>query len=256
MNENQPIMIQIESLSAAYENRTVLRDVNLSIYEKDFLGIIGPNGGGKTTLIKTILGLIKPVMGNIQFYRNDQPAESITMGYLPQYNSIDRKFPISVEEVILSGLSGKKALIGKFSREHHAKVHTVVKRMGLQGLEKRAIGQLSGGQLQRALLGRAIVSDPQLVILDEPSTYIDKQFEARLYELLNEINQECAIILVSHDIGTVLQNVKSIACVNETVDYHPDTGITTEWLERNFHCPIEIVGHGTLPHRVLGKHEH
>ena len=256
MNENQPIMIQIESLSAAYENRTVLRDVNLSIYEKDFLGIIGPNGGGKTTLIKTILGLIKPVMGNIQFYRNGQPAESITMGYLPQYNSIDRKFPISVEEVILSGLSGKKALIGKFSREHHAKVHTVVKRMGLQGLEKRAIGQLSGGQLQRALLGRAIVSDPQLVILDEPSTYIDKQFEARLYELLNEINQECAIILVSHDIGTVLQNVKSIACVNETVDYHPDTGITTEWLERNSHCPIEIVGHGTLPHRVLGKHEH
>lgn len=110
MNENQPIMIQIESLSAAYENRTVLRDVNLSIYEKDFLGIIGPNGGGKTTLIKTILGLIKPVMGNIQFYRNGQPAESITMGYLPQYNSIDRKFPISVEEVILSGLSGKKHL--------------------------------------------------------------------------------------------------------------------------------------------------
>ena len=144
MNENQPIMIQIESLSAAYENRTVLRDVNLSIYEKDFLGIIGPNGGGKTTLIKTILGLIKPVMGNIQFYRNGQPAESITMGYLPQYNSIDRKFPISVEEVILSGLSGKKALIGKFSREHHAKVHTGVRRRGLQGLENGAIGHTIG----------------------------------------------------------------------------------------------------------------
>ncbi len=125
--------------------------------------------------------------------------------------------------------------------------------MGLEGLEHRSIGQLSGGQLQRALLGRAIISDPAVLILDEPSTYIDKRFEARLYELLAEINKECAIILVSHDIGTVLQQVKSIACVNETLDYHPDTGVTTEWLERNFNCPIELLGHGTLPHRVLGR---
>ena len=122
--------------------------------------------------------------------------------------------------------------------------------MGLEGLESRSIGQLSGGQLQRALLGRAIISDPAVLILDEPSTYIDKRFEARLYELL------AAIILVSHDIGTVLQQVKSIACVNETLDYHPDTGVTTEWLERNFNCPIELLGHGTLPHRVLGEHHH
>mgnify|MGYP001202350521 FL=1 len=115
--------------------------------------------------------------------------------------------------------------------------------MGLEGLEKRAIGALSGGQLQRALLGRAIISDPALVVLDEPSTYIDKRFEARLYELLAEINHDCAIILVSHDIGTVLQQVKSIACVNETLDYHPDTGVSEEWLERNFNCPIELLGH-------------
>ena len=128
--------------------------------------------------------------------------------------------------------------------------------MGLEGLEERAIGALSGGQLQRALLGRAIISDPEVVILDEPSTYIDKRFEARLYQLLAEINKDSAIILVSHDIGTVLQQVKSIACVNETLDYHPDTGITGEWLERNFNCPIELLGHGTLPHRVLGEHHH
>lgn len=256
MNENQSLLIQIESLSAAYESRTVLHDVNLCIYEKDFLGIIGPNGGGKTTLIKTILGLLKPSAGKINFYNNNQPVNNISMGYLPQYNSIDHKFPISVEEVILSGLSSKKSLIGPFTNEHHDRVRQVVARMGLEGLEQRAIGQLSGGQLQRALLGRAIASDPQVVILDEPSTYIDKQFEARLYELLSEINHECAIILVSHDIGTVLQNVKSIACVNETLDYHPDTGVTPEWLERNFHCPIELVGHGGLPHRILGKHQH
>ena len=132
----------------------------------------------------------------------------------------------------------------------------IITRMGLEGLEHRSIGQLSGGQLQRALLGRAIISDPSVLILDEPSTYIDKRFEARLYELLAEINKECAIILVSHDIGTVLQQVKSIACVNETLDYHPDTGVSTEWLERNFNCPIELLGHGTLPHRVLGEHHH
>lgn len=103
--------------------------------------------------------------------------------------------------------------------------------MGLEGLEQRAIGQLSGGQLQRALLGRALVSNPEVVILDEPNTYIDKRFEARLYALLEEINKECAIVLVSHDIGTILQNVKSIACVNGTLDYHPDTEVSAEWLE-------------------------
>ena len=179
-----------------------------------------------------------------------------SLGYLPQYSTIDKKFPISVEEVILSGLSIQKSLTSRFTSEQKEKGKQIISRMGLEGLEHRSIGQLSGGQLQRALLGRAIISDPAVLILDEPSTYIDKRFEARLYELLAEINKECAIILVSHDIGTVLQQVKSIACVNETLDYHPDTGVTTEWLERNFNCPIELLGHGTLPHRILGEHHH
>ena len=243
------VLIKIRDLSAGYDGRLVLRNVNLNVYERDFLGIIGPNGGGKTTLIKCILGLLKPSGGEII-------CRPLTMGYLPQYSSIDRKFPITVEEVILSGLSSKKSLTSRFTSEHREKALSVIARMGLEGMEKRAIGALSGGQLQRALLGRAIISDPEVVILDEPSTYIDKRFEARLYELLAEINKDCAIILVSHDIGTVLQQVKSIACVNETLDYHPDTGITEEWLERNFNCPIELLGHGTLPHRILGEHKH
>jgi len=249
-------VIRLSGISAAYGEKTVLHDVSLTVYENDFLGIIGPNGGGKTTLIKVILGLLKPTEGTLRFYLEGKEADHITMGYLPQYNAIDRKFPISVEEVILSGLNSRKTLMGRFKAEHKEKVRDIISRMGLDGLNKRPIGQLSGGQLQRALLGRAVVSDPQVVILDEPSTYIDKQFEARLYELLAEINKDCAIILVSHDIGTVLQNVKSIACVNESLDYHPDTGITGEWLEKNFNCPIEILGHGTIPHRVLGKHSH
>ena len=212
-------IIEIRNLNAGYDGRTVLRDVNLTVYDRDFLGIIGPNGGGKTTLIKCILGLLKPVSGEITFTSPRTTGNTqLTMGYLPQYNSIDRKFPITVEEVILSGLSSKKSLTSRFTKEHREKARQV--------------------------------------ILDEPSTYIDKRFEARLYQLLAEINKDCAIILVSHDIGTVLQQVKSIACVNETLDYHPDTGITGEWLERNFNCPIELLGHGTLPHRILGEHHH
>ena len=252
-------IIQLEGICAAYERKQVLEDVNLTVYEKDFLGIIGPNGGGKTTLMKVILGLLKPTAGKISFFNGGVKCDELTMGYLPQYNSIDKKFPISVYEVVLSGLNRQKSLFHSFTREQHQKVQDVIRQMGLEGLEDRAIGQLSGGQLQRALLGRAIVSDPKVIILDEPNTYIDKRFEAKLYQLLEEINKERAIILVSHDIGTVLQNVKSIACVNVELDYHPDTEVSAEWLEEKFQCPIELLGHGTIPHRVLkshGEHHH
>ena len=149
----QPI-IEIRNLSAGYDGRTVLHDVNLTVYERDFLGIIGPNGGGKTTLIKCILGLLQPMVGEIIFTpspttRAKQPAEKqatgkITMGYLPQYSSIDRKFPITVEEVILSGLSSKKSLTSRFTARHRELARQVVARMGLEGLEQRPIGALSG----------------------------------------------------------------------------------------------------------------
>ncbi len=250
-------IIQISNLNAAYEGKTVLSQVNLTVYERDFLGIIGPNGGGKTTLVKCTLGLHKPEQGNIRFFKNGKEVSNINMGYLPQYNSIDRKFPISVYEVILSGLSKQKPLLQRYNKAHHEQVRQIIARMGLEGLEERAIGELSGGQLQRTLLGRALVSNPEVVILDEPNTYIDKRFETKLYSLLEEINRERAIVLVSHDIGTVLKNVKTIACVNETVHYHPHTEVPTEWLEEHFGCPIEMLGHGTFPHRVLKcHHEH
>lgn len=253
---SQPI-IEIENLSAGYDGRTVLHDVNLNVYERDFLGIIGPNGGGKTTLVKCMLGLLKPLTGRITYhFGRQQKAHTPAIGYLPQYSAIDRKFPISVGEVILSGLGGQMSLTARYTTEQRLKAKNVMARMGLEGLENRPIGALSGGQLQRALLGRAVVADPEVVILDEPSTYIDKRFEARMYELLDDINRHCAIILVSHDIGTVLQQVKAIACVNETLDYHPDTTVSEEWLEQAFGCPIDLVGHGELPHRILGKHKH
>jgi zinc transport system ATP-binding protein len=163
------------------------------------------------------------------------------MGYLPQYNNIDRKFPISVQELILSGLIGsKKSLIGGFSRLHREKVRCIVSRMGLEGLENRIVGQLSGGQLQRAMLGRAVISEPQVVILDEPNTYIDNRFEDRLYELLAEINRERAIILIDHDIDTILQNAKSVACVNGTLYYHSDTKVSKEWVRKRFDRSVDL----------------
>lgn len=251
-------LIEIKNLRVAYGSKTVLHDVNLTVYDRDFLGIIGPNGGGKTTLVKCMLGLLKPVGGEVVYHscRGGVDGRKFAMGYLPQYTRIDRKFPITVEEVVLSGLSGSKPLAARFTAADRERARAVMARMGLEGLGNRAIGALSGGQLQRALLGRAVISDPEAIVLDEPNTYMDRDSAARLYELLAEINHTCAVILVSHDIGTVLQQVKSIACVNGTLDYHPDTGITPEWLSRHYPCPIELLGHGQLPHRVLGEHKH
>ena len=246
-------LIELRKVRAGYGRKEVLRDIDLTVYVRDFLGIIGPNGGGKTTLVKTILGLKKPSSGSITFYRNGKTVPSIRMGYLPQYNKIDKDFPISVYEVVLSGL--KKKIWQRYSADQHTAVETMLRQMGLEDLSQRPIGTLSGGQLQRALLGRAIVSQPDVVILDEPNTYIDKRFETQLYQLLNDINRECAIILVSHDLGSVLQNVRTIACVNETLDYHSDTELPEGWLEEKFNCPIDLIGHGNYPHRVLKCHK-
>jgi len=248
-------LMTLNNVSAAYDGNIVLEDVNLTVEERDFLGVIGPNGGGKTTLIKIILGLLKPVSGSVRFYKDGQEAESLRMGYLPQYTSIDRKFPVSVYETVISGLGNQTGAFFRYSRTQHQEAMRTIRQVGLEGMEDLPLGQLSGGQLQRALLGRALVSRPDVLILDEPSTYLDQRYESLLYDLLNEVNRDCAVILVSHDIGTVLQNVRSIACVSGRLYYHPTTSaVTTEWIERHFGCPIDLLGHGHLPHRVLACH--
>src|SRR5574344_506885 len=249
----QPI-IKIENVYAGYGNEDVLQNASLTIFDHDFLGIIGPNGGGKTTLIKIILGLIKPKSGNIHFLHDGKEIRSLTMGYLPQYNDIDMKFPISVEEVILSGLSKQKPLFKPFTREQRKLVEETIHDMELEDIKKRPIGKLSGGQIQRVLLSRAIVAKPDVLILDEPNTYIDKKYQAQMYEMLSEINKRCAIILVSHDIGTILQNVKDVACVNKTLHYHPSTEVDEEDIEHVFGCPLEVLGHGDIRQRVLKTH--
>ncbi len=227
-------IIKIEHLAAGYEGKEVLHDVNLTVYQDDYLGIIGPNGGGKTTLMRLILGLMKPTKGSISYYKDGKQVKEITMGYLPQYNDLDRQFPISVYEVVLSGLNKSKSLFARFSKKHHQLVADTLERMQLVDLKDRHIGALSGGQLQRVLLARAIVSKPDVVILDEPNTYIDRRFQKQMYEMLEQINKECAIIIVSHDIAEVLDNVKHIACVNHHLHYHDTADMPKEKLEEHF----------------------
>ncbi|MDR2968783.1 MAG: metal ABC transporter ATP-binding protein [Tannerellaceae bacterium] len=216
-------LIEIRHVTAGYSGKPVLRNVSLDVWENDFLGIIGPNGGGKTTLLKVILGLLAPEEGLINYYHDGLPVPSLKIGYLPQTNRIDRKFPISVREVVSSGLSSEKPLFRGFNRQQNERIEEVILQMGLEDFSRRPVGELSGGQLQRALLGRAIASRPEVLILDEPNSYVDKRFESHFYTLLGEINRESAVILVSHDMGTLLPMIKNIACVNETLLYNPKT---------------------------------
>jgi zinc transport system ATP-binding protein len=214
MNEK---LIEINRVTAAYDGKIALRDVSLTLCEHDFLGIAGPNGGGKTTLLKVMLGLLKPLAGTVCFYQKGRQVSSLKMGYLPQMNQTDRKFPISVGQVIASGLMSEKPLFRTFSPAQKQRIDEVVEQMGLEALTARSIGELSGGQLQRVMLGRAIVSRPQVLILDEPGSYVDQQFEERFYPLLKEINRESAVVLVSHDAQTVASLTNHTIYVNKTL---------------------------------------
>jgi len=242
-------LISLENISAGYEKNTVLNDINLTINPKDFIGIIGPNGGGKTTLLKVILDLIQPFKGRIT------KADQLKIGYLPQVNTIDKRFPITVMDVIASGRFASCKWWQKQSKAQKVKVDELLRFIGLENENHTPIGELSGGQMQRVFLCRALVSNPNLLILDEPNTYVDKTFEANLYQLLSELNDKMAILLVSHDVGTISSMVKTIACVNSELHYHPSNKITNEILQ-SYNCPIELISHGQVPHRVLKHHHH
>ncbi|MDR2120600.1 MAG: ABC transporter ATP-binding protein [Tannerella sp.] len=248
-------LIEIRSVTASYDGKPVLRDVSVTLWERDFLGITGPNGGGKTTLLKVVTGLLKPSHGQVLFYEDGRLVPSLKIGYLPQVSRIDRQFPISVYDVVASGLMAEKQPMRGFSAGQRRRITEVIDRMELGGLSKRPIGELSGGELQRVLLGRAVVACPKALVLDEPDTYMDRFFESRLYELLAEINRDTAVILVSHDVGTILPLVKNVACVNKTLHYHEGNHPEEAWLDNACHCPVEPVGHGDLPQRVLRKHD-
>ena len=243
-------IVELRNIAAAYDGTTVLHDVNLTIRDKDFIGIIGPNGGGKTTLLKVILGLLKPTAGEIVYHA---PKHTL-FGYLPQNSRFDARFPISVREVVLSGLLSEKGIFRKYTRQDKARADELLATYGMEDFRERPIGELSGGQTQRVFLCRAIISSPRVLILDEPSTYVDSKFEQEFYSLLNELNRRMSIVMVSHDLGTICSYVKTIACVNRTLHYHASNLITPEQMDL-YNCPIELVTHGPVPHRVLSHHE-
>lgn len=210
-------LIGIKDMSAGYDGTAVIKDINLTVDNLDFMGIIGPNGGGKTTLIKVILGLLTPMEGEVTFFRDGHPVDDLVIGYLPQRNNIDHRFPITVEDVVLSGLLGVRPIFGRIDRQMQARVEEVLEMTGMAAFRKRAIGELSGGQMQRVLLGRAIVNRPQLLILDEPNSYIDKRFEDRLYELLRELNKTTTILMVSHEVTSLVDMVNRTISVDQTL---------------------------------------
>ncbi len=246
---NRREIIKINNLFVSYEGREALRDVNISFYEGDFVGIIGPNGGGKSTLVKSILGLV-PYEGEVSFC--GKVAGRHNIGYMPQQNLFDKSFPISVAELVLSGLQSGKGLC-RYTVKDKTKVQAILELVGVKHLRNKQIGELSGGELQRALLGRAIISEPALLILDEPANFVDNQFEGELYALLERLSERMAIIVVSHDVGTITSLVRSVVCVNRTVHRHPTAELTPELLE-NYHCPIQVISHGAVPHTVLANH--
>lgn len=245
----EPLVI-LKNVGTGYNGDVVLRGIDLEVYPEDFIGVIGPNGGGKTTLIRVILGLLPVFSGTVKF-----PGGRPVTGYLPQVSQIDKSFPITVREVVSSGFKAPRPWFPHLSRWQKNMVNIMLEEAGLDGLAGRPIGELSGGQFQKTLLCRALISQPRLLILDEPNTFVDKNFEQDLYRWLQELNRRMAILLISHDIGTISPMVKTIACVNGTLHYHPSNQVSEEIL-KVYNCPVDIIAHGPIPHRVLKEHSH
>jgi len=244
-------LLEMRSLSASYDNNVVLENVDFAVGENDFIGVIGPNGGGKTTLLKVILGLIKPVKGKIIF--NDDLLKGNSIGYLPQISTGDASYPVTVTDIILSGMMIRKRLLSRMSAHDKVKAREIIEKLGLSGMERSSLSELSGGQIQRVFLGRAIIGNPKLLLLDEPGNFVDSTFENDFYAKLKELNNRMAILMVSHDIGMISSHVKSYACVNRSLHYHPSSEISNEQLLA-YGCPIQLITHGEVPHTVLKTH--
>lgn len=247
-------IVSLKDVTVHYDETTALEGVSLDIYPDDFLGIIGPNGGGKTTLVKAILGTL-PYSGTVHHSPTLTERGHRLIGYLPQQAEFDRSFPISVVEVVMSGLQAEKRLFSRYTKADREKAMQLLEMAGIEAIADRQISEISGGQMQRALLCRAVILEPKLLILDEPTNFVDNQFENELYTLLHRLNERMAIVMVSHDLGTITSVVKSIVCVNRTVHRHDSNIITAEQLE-NYHCPIQIISHGHIPHTILEHHHH
>ncbi|MFC1935464.1 metal ABC transporter ATP-binding protein [Chloroflexota bacterium] len=245
---------KLEDVWVHYDGAPVLEGVTLSVQQGDFLGIIGPNGGGKTTLLKVILGLIAPSRGTVSVLGKLPKGSRKSTGYVPQHNLFDRDFPTSVWDVVLMGRYARAGLLRRYSREDRRMTRRALQTVGMLDYKDHQIGKLSGGEQQRVLMARALVSEPVLLLLDEPTAGIDLTMQTEFYELLENMKQRMAIVLVSHDIGAISTYVDKIACLNRQLYYHGSKEIGPEILEATYKCPVQMIAHGIVPHRVLREH--
>jgi zinc transport system ATP-binding protein len=246
--------VRIEGLWVSYNGHPALEDINLRVKEHDFLGIIGPNGGGKSTLLRVLLGLVKPSRGSVTVLGNAPEHSRGRVGYVPQHNTFSRDFPASVRDVVLMGRYGKTGLLKPYGKDDTLAADKAIERVGMLGQANSQIGELSGGQQQRAFIARALVAEPELLLLDEPTASVDSAMQTDFYELLEQLKKDITIILVSHDIGAVSVFVDKIACLNVQLYYHGSREITPEILEATYKCPVQLIAHGEIPHRVLREH--
>jgi zinc transport system ATP-binding protein len=247
-------MIAVERVWAGYHGQVVLEDVSLSVKEGDFVGLIGPNGGGKTTLLRVILGLLTPYRGTVRLLGKPVREGRKYVGYVPQGVEFDHDFPINVWQVVQMGRLGKRGLVRRYRSEDDDVVAEALRSVDMLNQRNRPLGELSGGQRQRVYIARALATEAQVLLLDEPATSVDPQVSASIYELLQELNQEMAILMVTHDMAVVSAYIKSVGCLNRRLFYHGDEKLTSEILEEAYQCPVEMIAHG-VPHRVFADHE-
>lgn len=247
-------IVALQDIWVGYDDSPILENVNLSIQKGDFLGIIGPNGGGKTTLLKVILGLIRPSRGKVLVLGKSPEESRRFIGYVSQFSLFDRDFPIAVWDVVMMGRYGRAGLFRRYGKEDKRIAQSALQTVGMLDFKDRQIGRLSGGQQQRVLIARALVTEPRLLLLDEPMASVDPAMQTEFYELLERLKQQMAIVLVSHDISAISIYVDKIACLNRQLFYHGSKEIGPEVMEATYKCPVAMIAHGIVPHRVLMDH--
>ena len=233
--------IKLENVSFAYKQRDILENVDLMIHKGEFASIVGPNGGGKTTLLKLILGLIKPKKGQISILGKSPGQVRHQIGYMPQYAHLDNDFPATVMDVVLMGRLGKKSFW--FSKKDRTEALNAINEVGMTDFIHTGFNELSGGQKQRILIARALCSRPEILLLDEPTANVDHQTEENLFSILQKLNSKMTILLVSHDLGFVSKYVKSVICVNHRVVIHPTTQMNGGLIKDIYHGDLKMVRH-------------
>ncbi len=255
MPETLEPLVEVRDVTFGYGREVVLDRVSLAIQPRDFLAIIGPNGGGKTTLLKAILGLVRPWSGEVIYHLPSGNDPRGRLGYVPQFSTFDRDFPLRIFDMVLMGRLGGRRLLRPYSREDRAAAGETIDRLGLSAVARSHVAEVSGGQLQRALIARSLVSDPEILFLDEPTASIDAESRETLRGLLEELNRSIPIVVVTHDVTSLASMVRRIACINRKLFYHGDPELSREVMEEVYGCPVELVTHG-VPHRVLHDHDH